>query len=164
MTQTKIGGVVAIVALVAVVAGNVFAQDKAERREKLRKAAGVAAELATEIAEDAAKGGGEMITGSVLIVRDKTKGELRVNKGGLVIVKIQDSGSRPVEHIKVDGGATFKQIGQVRPTKMKAGGVDTWILLKAVAEGDASISASYSTEESGEPTEWQHTVMVTPAE
>lgn len=163
MSRTRVS--VVALGLIALVTSGVFAQEKTERRERLRKAAGAAAGLANELARDAATDSAQMIHGSVLVVREKTKGKLEVNAGGLVIVKINDLGSQPAEDISVDGGPAFKGLGQVRPTKMKAGGGETWVLLKAVAEGDATISASYSSSIEGEtPSKWQHTMRVTAAE
>lgn len=90
----KIVGAAAACCL-ALVASGVSAQDqKAERRERLRNLAETGAGIAQQAAAKA--GAVEAVHGNVINLQGKPAGEAKeVNVGGLVIVRIPDSGSRP---------------------------------------------------------------------
>jgi hypothetical protein len=90
------------------------------------------------------------VSGRVLILRDVMPKPIGpVNWGGLIIVEIRDSGSRPPQDIKVDGGKCVP-LGHVRGVatnregKPMMGGGYMWYLFKAPAEGESvAIEASY---------------------
>ena len=90
------------------------------------------------------------VSGRVLILKDVTAEPVGpVNWGGLIIVEIRDSGSRPPQDIKVDGGKCVS-LGHVRGVatnregKPMMGGGYMWYLFKAPAEGEGvAIEASY---------------------
>jgi hypothetical protein len=90
------------------------------------------------------------VSGRVLILKDIAKEPTSpVNWGGLIIVEIHDSGSRPPRDIKVDAGKCLP-LGHVRGVatnrdgRPMMGGGYMWYLFKAPAEGDSvAIEASY---------------------
>jgi hypothetical protein len=90
------------------------------------------------------------VSGRVLILKDvMTEPTGPLNWGGLIIVEIRDSGSRPPQDIKVDAGKCLP-LGHVRGVatnregKPMMGGGYTWYLFKAPAEGQSvAIEASY---------------------
>lgn len=90
------------------------------------------------------------ISGRVLLLKDITKEPIgAVNRGGLIIVEIHDSGSRPPQHIQVDGGKCVP-LGHVRGVatnregRPMMGGGYIWYLFKAPDEGESvMIEASY---------------------
>lgn len=67
-----------------------------------------------------------------------------VNKGGLLIVEIPDSGSRPPQDMSVKASDTFEQLGKLRGInldrrtgKSLMGGGYTWFLFKPIKESKA---------------------------
>ena len=113
MSTTKIG-LAAVVCCAAVVASGVYAQDRrAQRRERLRDAAEAAAGIAERVAEAAE--GGDVVAGNVIMLQERRTIETKeVNNGGLVIVRVPDSGSRPPQDIMVEAGRQYQRLGQVR--------------------------------------------------
>jgi len=162
---------VAVVCMVAVVASGVFAQDqKAERREKLRRLGEAAAGIAVERIENAdQKGEAVIVAGNVIMLQGKSGGEAKeVNNGGLVIVRVQDSGSRPPQDINVNVDDRFQKLGQVRGVAEKdgkalMGGGYTWILLKPVREGESIVAVSYKQNDGGDVVKKEFKVNVTAA-
>ena len=154
--------IAATAVIVVAVASGVFAQDREQRRNLLRK--GV--ELAAEVAVDAAqKSAAEMIHGQVLNLGAKVGNKpLEVNKGGLVIVKVDDTGSRPNEDLKVEAGRAFQRLGQVRPARAKPGAGSEWVLFKPVTEGEATITVTYTPNGGGDAVTRTHTITVTAAD
>jgi len=169
MSTMKLG--VAVVCMVAVVASGVFAQDqKAGRREKLRRLGEAAAGIAVERIENAdQKGEAVIVAGNVIMLQGKSGGEAKeVNNGGLVIVRVQDSGSRPPQDIIVNVDDRFQKLGQVRGVAEKdgkalMGGGYTWILLKPVREGESIVAVSYKENDGGKVIKKEFKVNVTAA-
>jgi hypothetical protein len=91
------------------------------------------------------------VKGHVLILKEVTTEQAgRINWGGLIIVDIPDSGSRPPQDIQVDGGKCVA-LGHVRGVatnregKSMMGGGYTWYLFKAPTEArSVEIEASYT--------------------
>src|SRR5262245_20261739 len=83
------------------------------------------------------------VSGRVLICKDvMTEPTGPVNWGGLIIVEIRDSGSRPPQDIKVDAGKCVpmghvRGVATSREGKPMMGGGYMWYLFKAPAEGDS---------------------------
>jgi hypothetical protein len=156
------------IGLAAVVGSSVYAQDRrAERRERLREAAEAAAGVAERVAEAAERG--DVVAGNVIMLQGRRATEGReVNNGGLVIVRVPDSGSRPPQDIKVEAGRQYQRLGQVRGVREQdgqplAGGGYTWILLKPVNEGQGTIVVSYTPNDGGEAVKRGFKVQVTAA-
>jgi hypothetical protein len=87
------------------------------------------------------------IHGRVAILGE-VKGPTEINVGGLLIVNIRDSGSRPPTDMKVDVGSAFKRVGQVRGINVKdgrplMGGGYTWFLLSPRQKGTHQVKVSY---------------------
>lgn len=170
MSKTKLG-VAAVVCCTVLVGSGVFAQDqKTERREKLRKlgetSAGIAVDHIGSIGED---GEAEVVAGSVIVLgKPGTKAKV-INNGGLIIVRVPDSGSRPPQDIKVEAGRQFQRLGQVRGVTQKngepqMGGGYTWILLKPVSDGEGMIVASFTLNGGGAAVKREFKVNVTTTE
>jgi hypothetical protein len=91
------------------------------------------------------------VKGHVLILKEATPEKAgTINWGGLIIVDIPDSGSRPPQDIQVDGGKCIP-LGHVRGVstnrdgKPMMGGGYTWYLFKAPADArSVEIEASYT--------------------
>jgi hypothetical protein len=88
------------------------------------------------------------LSGSVLKLSEITDKTFAVNTGGLVVVIVRDSGSRPPQDIKVDAPRAFQALGVVRGTQTDRGqalmgGGYTWYLFTPVAAGDTNITVSY---------------------
>ena len=170
MSRTKFA-VAAIVCCTAVMASGVFAQDqKAERREKLRKlgeaAAGIAVDRIGELSAN--EGEGEVVAGNVIILGKPSAVAKEVNNGGLVIVRVPDSGSRPPQDIKVEAGRQFQRLGQVRGVAQKGGkplmgGGYTWILLKPLNDGEGTVVVSFRANDGGNVVKREYKVNVTAA-
>jgi hypothetical protein len=91
------------------------------------------------------------VKGGVIILKEATPEKAgTINWGGLIVVEISDSGSRPPQDIQVDGGKCIA-LGHVRGvatnregTSMMGGGY-TWYLFKAPVEArSVEIEASYT--------------------
>jgi hypothetical protein len=90
------------------------------------------------------------VKGRVLVLKEATTEPMgSMNWGGLIVVEIPDSGSRPPQEMKVDGGKCVA-LGHVRGVNTNRegrplmGGGYTWYLFKAPAEGKSvQIEASY---------------------
>jgi hypothetical protein len=72
-----------------------------------------------------------------------------VNTGGLIVVIVRDSGSRPPQNIKVDAPRAFQALGVVRGTQTDQGqalmgGGYTWYLFTPVTAGETTIKVSYT--------------------
>jgi hypothetical protein len=82
------------------------------------------------------------VKGRVLVLKEGTP-------GGLIIVDIPDSGSRPPQDIRVDGGKStglghVRGVATNREGKAMMGGGYTWYLFKAPADArSVEIEASY---------------------
>jgi len=91
------------------------------------------------------------VKGRVLILKEATPEKAgTMNWGGLIIVDIPDSGSRPPQDIQVDGGKCIA-LGHVRGVatnregKAMMGGGYTWYLFKTPADvRSVEIKASYT--------------------
>ena len=93
------------------------------------------------------------LSGAVLKLSEITNKPFTVNTGGLVVVIVRDSGSRPPQDIKVDAPRAFKALGVVRGTQNEQGqalmgGGYTWYLFTPVTVGETTIKVSYT--ENGE--------------
>jgi len=156
----------------AIVAGGVFAQEqKAKRRETIKKAAQVAAGVAVEKVQNGVlvhQGQHETFTGRVAVLQGKPSAEPQeVNNGGLVVVRVPDSDSRSPRDIKVDAGQEFQQLGELHGVSKKSGksesGGYTWILLKPLSEGEATVAVSFTPNGGGEGVKREYNVKVTAA-
>lgn len=90
------------------------------------------------------------VNGRVLILKDATPEKAgSINGGGLIVVEISDSGSRPPQDIKVDGGKCaamghVRGVATNREGRAMMGGGYMWYLFKAPAdERSVEIEASY---------------------
>jgi hypothetical protein len=100
--------------------------------------------------------------------RRATEGK-EVNNGGLVVVRVPDSGSRPPQDIRVEAGRQYQRLGQLRGVREEngrplAGGGYTWILLKPVSAGEGTIVLSYTPNDGGAAVKREFSVHVTAAE
>jgi hypothetical protein len=91
-----------------------------------------------------------------------------VNNGGLVVVRVNDSGSRPPQDIRVQADRQFQALGRLRGVAEKQGkplmgGGYTWVLLKPVTEGDGTIVVSFTPNDGGTPVKREFKVKVTGA-
>ena len=93
----------------------------------------------------------EEIKGHVLILKAATPEKAgTINWGGLIVVEISDSGSRPPQDIQVDGGKCtalghVRGVATNREGKSMMGGGYTWYLFKAPADArSVEIEASYT--------------------
>jgi hypothetical protein len=95
------------------------------------------------------------ISGSVLKLASSTK-DSTINVGGLVVVVIPDSGSRPPKDIKVDFPRACKKLGVVQGAQTEEGifvpgGGYTWYLLTPVNTGETTITVTYTRSRSKSP-------------
>ncbi len=79
---------------------------------------------------------------------DQTK-PLSVNVGGLVIVVIRDSGSRPPQDVSVVAPDSLESLGDVRGVQNDQGvalmgGGYTWHLFKPTKAGQATVKVAYT--------------------
>ena len=106
----------------------------------------------------------DQLKGRVQIIRTKSGGgggPTPLNVGGLLIVEISDSGSRPPQNMSVKAGRTFELLGQLRGIrtdeksgKPLMGGGYTWFLFKPVSKSDMeTIEVTYTPAESSPKTE-----------
>lgn len=105
------------------------------------------------------------VSGNVLKLSKVVDKEFTVNEGGLVVVVIQDSGSRPPKDINVDFGRQYKRIGKVQGAQnddgqFLAGGGFTWYVLKPLNVGPSTIKVTFK-ENDGMSTEVKREYKVT---
>jgi hypothetical protein len=89
------------------------------------------------------------LTGAVLKLSEINDKPFTVNTGGLIVVIVRDSGSRPPQNIKVDAPRAFQALGVVRGTQTDQGqalmgGGYTWYLFTPVTAGETTIKVSYT--------------------
>jgi hypothetical protein len=91
------------------------------------------------------------LSGYVVKLAEKTDRDkaLSVNVGGLVIVVIRDSGSRPPQDVSVVAPDSLEVLGVVRGVQNDQGvalmgGGYTWHLFKPVKAGDATVKVAYT--------------------
>lgn len=91
------------------------------------------------------------LSGYVIKLAEKTSADepQSVNVGGLVIVVIRDSGSRPPQEISVTAPNLLEPLGQVRGVQNDQGialmgGGYTWHLFKPLEAGEASVKVTYT--------------------
>jgi hypothetical protein len=87
-------------------------------------------------------------SGAVLKLSEVTDKPFTVNLGGLVVVIVRDSGSRPPQQIKVEAPRALERLGVVRGTQTDQGqallgGGYTWHLFTPVAAGETTIKVRY---------------------
>lgn len=104
--------------------------------------------------------GADTVSGSVIVLEEKTTKDTTVNVDGLVVVVIPDSGSRPPQNIKVDAGRAYKQLGTVQAGNVAPGGGYTWYLFKPVNAGETTITVSYTENGEGKKVERTHKVKI----
>ncbi len=170
MSGIKLGS--AAVCIISLAASGVFAQEqKTQRRERLRNAAEAGAGVVAGLVEEARQGEATpTVGGNVVILQGKPGAEAKqVNNGGLVVVRVNDSGSRPPQDIKVEAGRQYQELGRVRGVAEKQGkplmgGGYIWILLKPINEGEGTIVVSFKPNDGGTPVRPAFKVDVTAAE
>lgn len=93
---------------------------------------------------------------------------MQVNAGGLVIVEVSDTRGMPAkfDSPKIEPNDAFQSLGRVKGGQMAngkavTGGEYTWLLLKAVKPGDATIAVSYQPNGGGEVLTRVHQIAVT---
>jgi hypothetical protein len=169
--------VIASLAVVAV-AGVAIAQDQEtnKRRERLRKAAEAAVDVAEGVIQKNANSAVPIVDGRVVILQridQKSDDGLsakphEINAGGLVIVEVPDTQSHPTEvaepMVTPDGAMqSFGKVRGIRTNKdgepMMGGGY-TWFLFKALAEGPASVNVKYTPNGGGDPVDQTYQVNV----
>jgi hypothetical protein len=91
------------------------------------------------------------LSGYVVKLADKTDQSrpLSVNVGGLVIVVVRDSGSRPPQDISVVAPDSLEPLGVVRGVQNDQGvalmgGGYTWHLFKPAKAGQATVKVAYT--------------------
>ncbi len=91
------------------------------------------------------------LSGYVVKLAEKTDQQkpLSVNVGGLVIVVVRDSGSRPPQDVSVVAPDSLKVLGVVRGVQNDQGvalmgGGYAWHLFKPVKAGDATVHVAYT--------------------
>jgi hypothetical protein len=157
--------VVAAVAFasIAMLANSTFAQNT-QRRERLRKAAETGVAIGAEVAENAADGDGSAIgifNGHAIIKRvvqhegakpaDQSQAT-EINVGGLLILQVDDTGSRPTKFKKatIEPEGAFQRLGRVKGIRTNEEGEDmmgggyAWLLLKPAKAGEATITIKYT--------------------
>ena len=150
------------VASVALLAQSATAQNT-QRRERLRKAVETGVAVGAGVAENVAEGDafnngfkGEVIVLQQIRSEDADPAEGRpakeVNVGGLVIVQVDDTGSRPTKFgkAKIEPEGAFQRLGRVRGIRTNEEGEDmmgggyVWLLLKPTKAGEATVSVTYT--------------------
>jgi len=91
------------------------------------------------------------LAGYVVKLAEKTEQDkpLSVNVGGLVIVVVRDSGSRPPQDVSVVASELLEPLGVVRGAQNDQGvslmgGGYTWHLFKPVKAGAATVKVAYT--------------------
>lgn len=168
---------VAALAVAALAASTVAAQDAETRRERLRKAAGAAAEVVEGLIEQNAGAAVPMVDGRVIVLKRVEKSsksdELapkphEINAGGLVIVEVPDTQSHPTEVAEpaVAPEGAMQSFGRVRGIRTNdqgepmMGGGYTWFLFKALAEGPAAVNVKYTPNGGGDSVDQTYQVNI----
>jgi hypothetical protein len=91
------------------------------------------------------------LSGYVIKLAEKTNiaEPQSINVGGLVIVVVRDSGSRPPQDISVVASASLEKLGVVRGVENDEGvalmgGGYHWYLFKPTKAGDATVKVAYT--------------------
>ena len=91
------------------------------------------------------------LSGYVIKLAEKTSESepVSVNVGGLVIVVVRDSGSRPPQNVSVVAPDSLEMLGKVRGVQNDQGvalmgGGYTWHLYKPVKAGAATVKVAYT--------------------
>jgi hypothetical protein len=167
--MSKLKLAVASICFATLAAGVVIAQDqKEQRRERLRNAAEAGAGVVAGLVEEAREGAATTtLAGNVIILQGKPGATAKeVNNGGLVVVRVNDSGSRPPQDIRVQADRQYQALGRLRGVAEKQGkplmgGGYTWVLLKPVNEGDGAIVVGFTPNDGGTPVKREYKVKVT---
>lgn len=162
--------------ITAVAASTVVAQDTTERREKIRRAVGAAAEVAEGLIEQNANTAVPAVDGRVIILKRVEKmadaapaaKSQEINAGGLVIVEVPDTQSHPTEVAEptVTPAEAMQSFGKVRGIRTNnsgepmMGGGYTWFLFKTLAPGKAAINVKYTPNGGGDPVDQTYQVDV----
>lgn len=124
--------------------------------------------LATPAAADDHEHPDYVVSGSSVIVSERNEPGIDpfVNKGGLLIVQVDDQGSRPVDKIEIEAEPQLLSLGQVRGINTDpegrplSGGGYTWVLYKASSD-TRSVQLKVTVTALGKTSEWSSTVMIT---
>ena len=163
--------------ITAVAASTVVSQETTERREKIRRAVGAAAEVAEGLIEQKANTAVPAVDGRVIILKrvdKKLANEAiapepqEINAGGLVIVEVPDTQSHPTEVAEptVTPAEAAQSFGKVRGIRTNnagepmMGGGYTWFLFKTLAPGKAAINVKYTPNGGGDPVDQTYQVNV----
>ncbi len=91
------------------------------------------------------------LSGDVIKLAEKTKADQpqSINVGGLVIVVVRDSGSRPPQDVSIVAPESLAKLGVVRGVQNDEGvalmgGGYTWHLFKPTASGGATVKVTYT--------------------
>lgn len=156
-------------------AGAAVAQETTERREKIRRAVGAAAEVAEGLIEQNANTAVPAVDGRVIILKRFEKKDdalaakpQEINAGGLVIVEVPDTQSHPTEVAEptVTPAEAAQSFGKVRGIRTNnagepmMGGGYTWFLFKTLAPGKAAINVKYTPNGGGDPVDQTYHVDV----
>ncbi|BBO35736.1 hypothetical protein [Lacipirellula parvula] len=159
----------------AVAASTLIAQETNERREKIRRAVGAAAEVAEGLIEQNANTAVPAVDGRVIILKRVEKKDealatepQEINAGGLVIVEVPDTQSHPTEVAEptVTPAEAAQSFGKVRGIRTNnagqpmMGGGYTWFLFKTLAPGKAAINVKYTPNGGGDPVDQTYQVNV----
>ena len=153
-------------------------QGNTVRRERLRKAAEAAVQVAEGVIEQNANTAVPMVDGRVVILQramkeaktdDLAPTPREINAGGLVIVEVPDTQSHPTEVAEptVTPAGALQAFGKVRGIRTNKdgepmmGGGYTWFLFKAAAEGPAAVNVKYTPNGGGDPVDQTYQVNVT---
>lgn len=171
MPRQRLTIALSTLAIVAI-AGVAVAQDAEARRERLRRAATAAAEVAGGLIEREAHAGElPQVDGRVIILQRVEKPAApepgappadnlkEINVGGLVIVEVPDTQSHPtkVELPKATPDGSLQPLGKVRGIRTNdegqpmMGGGYTWFLFKPVTVGSATLNVKYTPNGGGDP-------------
>jgi hypothetical protein len=172
--------VCALIVVTAMAAGLAVAQETNQRRERLRRAAEAAVEVAEGVIEQNANSAVPTVDGRVIILQrtaEQADAETEpqatdsheVNAGGLVIVEVPDTQSHPTEVAEptVTPNGAMQWFGKVRGIRTNdegrpmMGGGYTWFLFKAVGEGSASVNVKYTPNGGGDPVDQTYQLKIT---
>ena len=168
---------IVLTAIALTVAGLAVAQETNARRERLRRAAEAAVEVAEGVIEQQANSSVPTVDGRVLILkRFEEKPDQRlpadqsheINAGGLVIVEVPDTQSHPTEvaEPQVTPDGAMQWFGKVRGIRTSdegepmMGGGYTWFLFKALGEGSAAVNVKYTPNGEGDPVDQTYQVKI----
>ena len=178
MLRRRLTPVLLLFVLTVVATGIAVAQETNDRRERLRKAASAAAEVAEGLIERNANTAVPMVDGRVVILQrvekeanDEALGPKphEINAAGLVVVEVPDTQSHPTEVAEptVSPDGSLQSFGKVRGIRTNKdgepmmGGGYTWFLFKALAEGPAAVNVKYTPNGGGDPVDQNYQVNVT---